>query len=135
MSKLIVTAADWKFTTDKSVINHVYDTFVRGMAPKSTGIERCLYLGEKQGCAVGCLFSEDIRTKLDNIEERSVGGDRISAITSLIYHGYVELPEGLTERVLGILQNYHDYDMVGGQEDRHKDFPYLDQVTDPLVFA
>lgn len=135
MSKLIVTVADWKFATDKEVVNFVYDTFVRNMAPKSDGPNRCLYLGEGQGCAVGCLFNEDIRTKLDNVEERDDSGTILSSISSLIHHGYVELPYGVTAETLIRLQDYHDFEMGSYTQTRHDRFPFLDQVTDPLVFA
>jgi hypothetical protein len=126
VSKLIVTAADWKFATDKEVINFVYDTFVRNMAPESRFDDRCLYLGKDQGCAVGCLLPVDKREALDAMQS-SIGG--------LLRFGYVELPENITSSVLANLQIWHDNNMGSEQRARHATFPFTSEVTDPLVFA
>jgi hypothetical protein len=129
MSNPIVTAADWKFATDREVINFVYDTFVRNMAPESRVDDRCLYLGKDQGCAVGCLLPVEKREALDAM------GTSQSSIGGLIRFGYVEPPENMTSNVLVNLQIWHDDNMGEEQRARHATFPFTSEVTDPLVFS
>lgn len=129
--KPIITKDDWLYKTDQEIIDHVYKTFVVGMAPKSINKFLCLYLGDAQGCAIGCCLTEEKRRELDETIMTDAGGTVVSAIDHLVDLGYVELPQEVSEPVVTNLQQWHDLYMEKTQDARRSSFPYA--VTNPLT--
>lgn len=127
---LIVKASDWRHQTEKAIANDVYDKFVRNMEPAATTIDgSCTYASrEDRQCAVGCQWPLELAQKVQQGDGRGIG--------FLVHSEIVELPDGVDATFLTDIQRWHDGTVANSMNQawRHKHFPHLDLIDEPLVF-
>jgi hypothetical protein len=126
----IVKKTDWKYSDLKGMANHVYDLFVRQMQPPAlSSLGGCSYAGVRGECAVGCLWPRELA---EQVQLRHACG-----IQALVQDEVVEMPDDVAPGHLVLMQRWHDEDVQDSESqwERHRTFPRLDLIDNPLTFG